>query len=312
MNGVSIADIIVIIFGLSLFEIVSSIDNAVINADVLSGMGQRARHWFLFYGIFTSVFLVRGLLPLLIVYLTNPSVGFIGAFAATFRSSRETIEAIELNKPILLAGGGIFLLFLFLHWLFDQTKYYAFSLERLIHQRYSFWFYSFASVILVFFVWATISPNPIVALGAVIGSSAFFITTGFKENAAKREQELKSSRRLTDISKIIYLEIIDATFSVDGVLGAFAFTISVPLILIGNGIGAFFIRYVTVHGIVAVKKYLYLKNGAMYSIGALGIIMMFESLGMEVRAWVSPLVTFLIIGWFFYLSKKEIPKPNAA
>lgn len=304
----SIVDIIVITLGLSLFEIVSSIDNAVINADVLSGMGQRARRWFLVYGIFTSVFLVRGLLPLVIVYLTNPSVGFVGAFVATFRSSPETVEAIEMNKPILLAGGGIFLLFLFLHWLFDQTKNYAFSLERLIHTRYSFWFYSLASVILVFFVWATISPNPIVALGAVIGSSAFFITTGFKENAAKKEQELKSGHRLTDISKIIYLEIIDATFSVDGVLGAFAFTISVPLILLGNGIGAFFIRYVTIHGIETVKKYMYIKNGAMYSIGALGVIMMLESLGMEVHAWISPIVTFVIIGWFYYLSKKEIPK----
>ncbi len=307
----SALDIVVITLGLSLFEIVSSIDNAVINADVLAGMGERARRWFLFYGILSSVFLVRGLLPLVIVYLTNPSVGFVGAFAATFRSSRETIEAIELNKPILLAGGGIFLLFLFLHWLFDQTKYYAYALERLIHQHYSFWFYSLASVILVFFVWATISPNPVVALGAVIGSSAFFITTGFKENAAKKEQELKSGHRLTDISKIVYLEIIDATFSVDGVLGAFAFTISVPLILLGNGIGAFFIRYVTVHGIATVKKYLYIKNGAMYSIGALGVIMMLESLHVEVHPWVSPIVTFLIIGWFFYLSKKELPKLNA-
>lgn len=308
----SVLDIIVITLGLSLFEIVSSIDNAVINADVLSGMGERARRWFLVYGIFTSVFLIRGLLPLVIVYLTNPAVGFIGAFAATFRSTPDTVEAIEMNKPILLAGGGIFLLFLFLHWLFDQTKNYAYALERLIHQRYSFWFYSFASVILVFFVWATISPNPVVALGAVIGSSAFFITTGFKENAAKKEQELKAGHRLTDISKIIYLEIIDATFSVDGVLGAFAFTISVPLILLGNGIGAFFIRYVTIHGIETVKKYMYIKNGAMYSIGALGVIMMLESLHIEIHPWISPIVTFTIIGWFFYISKKEIPKLNVA
>ena len=74
------------------------------------------------------------------------------------------------------------------------------------------------------------------AFGAVVGSTAFFITHGFKQNAEQREKQLiGNSRGLSDISKILYLEVIDTTFSIDGVLGAFAFTLSVPLILIGNG-----------------------------------------------------------------------------
>ena len=71
---------------------------------------------------------------------------------------------------------------------------------------------------------------------------------------------------LSDWAKILYLEVIDATFSIDGVLGAFAFTLSIPLILIGNGIGALVVRQLTVGNIDRVKRYRFLKNGAMYSI----------------------------------------------
>jgi len=84
-------------------------------------------------------------------------------------------------------------------------------------------------------VYLAINRHPMMALGAVIGSTAFFITHGFKQNAEENEQKLMGSN-MSDVSKIMYLEVIDATFSIDGVIGAFAFTMSVPLILIGNGI----------------------------------------------------------------------------
>jgi hypothetical protein len=60
--------------------------------------------------------------------------------------------------------------------------------------------------------------------------------------------------------------VIDATFSIDGVIGAFAFTMSVPLIIIGSGLGAFVVREMTIRNVDTIKKYLYIKNGAMYSI----------------------------------------------
>ncbi|MGV8171221.1 MAG: DUF475 domain-containing protein, partial [Candidatus Woesearchaeota archaeon] len=110
--------IILTVLGLCLFETISSIDNAVINASVLRTMSARARRWFLLWGILFAVFMVRGLLPWLIVWMTNPSLGPIGAFTASFSNDPRVIEAIELTAPILLMGGGIFLVFLFLHWLF--------------------------------------------------------------------------------------------------------------------------------------------------------------------------------------------------
>ena len=106
-------------------------------------------------------------------------------------------------------------------------------------------------------------------------------------------------------SKIFYLMVIDATFSLDGVLGAFAFTLSVPLILLGNGIGAIVVRQVTVSNIERIKKYVFLKNGAMYSIFVLGIIMLVDAFGGEIPSYVSPLVTFIIIGLFLMKSIKK-------
>jgi len=301
----TISEGIVIVLGLMLFEVISSIDNAVVNADVLATMTPRGRKWFLLYGIIIAVFLVRGLLPLVIVYASNPSVGFVSAFSATFSSSPEVRDTIEAHKPILLAGGGMYLVLLFFNWLFVEPKKYAFFLERHIHTRFSFWFYAAASLVLLAVVWLTIRVNPLIALGAVVGSTAFFITNGFKKNAEEKEKELKHGN-LSDISKILYLEVIDATFSIDGVLGAFAFTISVPLILLGNGIGAFIVRYVTVHGIKWVKKYQYLKNGAMYSIGALGLIMLAESFGVHAAPWIPPAITLIVVTIFFWLSKREL------
>lgn len=102
--------IVLTVLGLCLFEIVNSFDNAIINAQVLSTMSPKARRWFLFWGLFFAVFIIRGLLPWLIVWATVPSVGFFGAFTATFSNDSLVHEAIEKSAPILLAGGGTFLI----------------------------------------------------------------------------------------------------------------------------------------------------------------------------------------------------------
>ena len=303
-----IFSIILIIFGLSLFEIIISVDNAIINAEVLGTMSKKARKWFLLWGIIIAVFIVRGLLPWLIVYLNNTQLGFFGSFMASFSADPEIAKVIEESAPVLLAGGGTFLIFLFFHWLFLETKHYGLVGEEFI-QKQGVWFFAVVSVLLTAIVWQMIKVNPMMAFGAVVGSTAFFITHGFKENAEKAEKDMiEGSSKLTDLSKIFYLEVIDATFSIDGILGAFAFTFSIPLILVGNGIGAFVVRKLTVSNIENVKKYKYLKNGAMYSILALGIIMLADSFGMHIPEWLSPVLTFLIIGFFFWKSYKELKK----
>lgn len=303
--------IILIVAGLCLFEVISSIDNAIINAEVLSTMGERARRWFLIWGLLFAVFLIRGLLPWLIVWLATPGIGPIQALTAAFSSDHRVIEAVEKSAPILLIGGGVFLVFLFFHWLFLETKNFGLPGEKFFY-RNGIWFYSVVSILLAAIVWVALDINPLMAFGAVLGSTAFFITHGFKQNAELREKDLADNKKnLSDISKILYLEVIDATFSIDGVLGAFAFTLSVPLILLGNGIGAFVVREVTIGNIKNIKKYLYLKNGAMYSILFLGIIMLLDSFGFHIPSWVSPVTTFAVVGFFFYKSKVENGKKES-
>jgi hypothetical protein len=298
-----IFSMILIVIGLILFETISSIDNAVINAEVLSTMSQRARRWFLIYGLFIAVFVVRGMLPWLIVWATNPALGPVNAFTATFSDNPDIERAIEESSPFLLVGGGIFLIFLFFHWLFIEAKNYGLRGERFFH-KHGVWFFAVVSIILTVIVYLALKKNPFMALGAVVGSTAFFITHGFKQNAEQAEKELMGGGNMSDWSKILYLEVIDATFSIDGVVGAFAFTLSVPLILIGNGIGAFVVRELTIRNIENVKRYIYLKNGAMYSIFFLGIIMVLDSFGYEIQQWVSPVITISVIGYFFYKSRK--------
>lgn len=221
-----ILTIILIVSGLTLFETVSSIDNAIINAEVLTTMSQKAKRWFLVWGMFIAVFLVRGLLPFLIIWATSPSLGSSGVVTATFSNDPHVTEAVERSAPVLLMGGGVFLLFLFFHWLFLETKNYGLKGERLV-EKY-------------------------------------------------------------------------------GVLGAFAFTLSVPLILLGNGLGAIVVRQLTISNIERVKRYIYLKNGAMYSILALGTIMVLEGFGFHIPPWLSPIVTALAVGYFFLKSHKTL------
>jgi hypothetical protein len=301
MNWFSIT---LVILGLCLFETVSSVDNAIINAEVLSTMGARSRRWFLSWGVLFAVFAVRGLLPFLVVWLSTPGLSPGQAFTASFSSDPRVIEAVHVAAPLLLMAGGVFLIFLFLHWLFLEPKSYGLIGERFFHSQ-GLWFFAVVSLLLSFIVWQALKLNPFLAFAAVLGSTAFFITHGFKENAAIKEKELMKSG-LSDVSKIFYLEMIDATFSIDGVLGAFAFTLSVPLILLGNSLGAILVRNITVSNIQRIKKYRFLKNGAMYSILFLGLIMLLDGFGLRVPEWLSPVTTFLTVGYFFFKSKAAL------
>jgi hypothetical protein len=307
-----ILGILLTILGLAFFETITSIDNAIINAEVLSKMSEKARKWFLVWGIIIAVVCVRGLLPGLILFAANPSLGPVGVVTAMFSSDPAVAHAIEQSSPILLMGGGVFLVFLFFHWLFLEPKHFGLPGEGFIKSQ-GVWFFAIVSVFLMLITWFAISMDPLLAFGAVVGSTAFFIVHGFKQNAELAEKDLleggsSGASSMSDISKLLYLEVIDATFSVDGVVGAFAFTLAIPLILVGNGIGAFVVREFTIRNIENVKKYIFLKNGAMYSILFLGAIMILDGFGYHIPAWLSPIVTFAVVGFFFWKSVVHLKK----
>ena len=307
-----ILEIILITLGLCAFEVISSIDNAVVNADVLHTMkNKKAIKFFLTWGIFFAIFVVRGLLPFAIFYFANADLGIAGAFNAMWSGDPAIMEAIESSAPLLLIGGGMFLLLLFVHWLFMEDKNFGLPHEEPILKFGSVWFYSFAScllpaAIIILNKIAEPSRAIMLILAATIGYCVFFITEGFKDNAELMEERLVESGNggmgMSDWSKVLFLEVIDMTFSFDGVIGAFAFTMSVPLILLGNGLGAIVIRQLTIGNLERIKSYSYLKNGAMYSIGFLGTFMILEALGVHMPSWASPTITFFCIGYFLMKS----------
>lgn len=148
-----------------------------------------------------------------------------------------------------------------------------------------------------------------------IGSATFFILYGLRETAKTSEENMVAGTSgLNDLSKFVYLEVLDATFSFDGVVGAFAFTINLLLILIGMGIGAIVVRELTIKGIDSIGKYKYLKNGALTSMGFLGLFMLIESFGIGITIvhtdnchlppdWVRFLQVSQATGWIYKAEK---------
>lgn len=300
-----IFEIVIILLGLIVFEIVNSLDNAIVNAHILKNMNRVWRKRFITIGIFTSVFLVRFLVPFAILWISSPGIDLSELFSLSLENEAAS-QAMEHSKPLILIFGGVFLLYLYLHWLFIEKKHPLF-LERLLKEQHGVWFFAFASLILIAIMWfAKADPN--MMLAAAIGSTTFFIVYGFKELAEKKERKLMHVGAATGLSMFMYLEVLDATFSFDGVIGAFAFTTNLILIIIGIGIGAIVVRELTIRGIEHVGKYRWLKNGAMTSIGFLGLFMIVESFGFEMPVWIPTVVTFALLGIAFYKSHLLLKK----
>jgi hypothetical protein len=297
---------LIVIIGLCLFEIISSIDNAIVNANILKTMPKKYQQIFLVWGIFFAVFVVRGILPFVIIWIAAPQLSIMQVIGAAFSNNGAVEGYLAASKPLLLLGGGVYLFFVFLSWLFLEEKKYAFFVEGFIH-RQGAWFYAVSSIFTTTIVYLALQRNPMLALAATIGVSAFFITDGFKKNAEEKEKQLLNPA-MSAWSKILYLEALDASFSIDGVIGAFAFTMSVPMIILGNGLGAFVVREFTIKGMNFISKFAYLKNGAMYSVGMLGALMVTESFGQEYPFWVAPLNTGLLLAVFLFLSIKARKK----
>src|SRR3989339_190357 len=161
---------IIVILGLCLFEIISSVDNAVVNAHVLKTMPEKYRKIFLFWGILFAVFVVRGILPFFIVWLANTDLSIAQVWTAVWHNPAEVGEYLEKSKAYLLLGGGIYLFFVFLGWLFLEEKKYAFLVENFLH-RQGFWFYAIASILLTLIIYFALKENPILALSASVGAS---------------------------------------------------------------------------------------------------------------------------------------------
>ncbi len=203
----SLVESILIVAGLIVFEVVNSVDNAIVNASVLKTMNALWRKRFLLIGIFTSVFLVRFILPLIIVWISVPTISGQDLFLAFTGQSQVAADAIEAQKPLILMFGGVFLLYLYVHWLFLEKKEPLF-IERFLKEKHGVWFFALQLYILVIVMYLA-RADSMVMLAAAIGSATFFILYGLKQTAEEGERNLvQGAGSMSNASKFLYLEVL--------------------------------------------------------------------------------------------------------
>lgn len=292
---------------LAALEIALSFDNAIVNANKLEEMTPLWQRRFLTWGILIAVFGMRIVFPLAIVAI----FAWINPFAAMHMALADPDEYSRIighaHGPIS-AFGGTFLMMVALKFFIDEDK--SIDWIEILEKRLRLWGsirgFEIALVLVIVLLISRSLPEYEVApflSSAVMGLLVFTMVDGlgtYLDNVAGSTAQIGAKGGL---GAFLYLEVLDASFSFDGVIGAFALTTNILLIAIGLGIGAMYVRSMTImlveRGTLA--EFRYLEHGAFYSIFALSIIMFLQSL-MHVHELITGGIGMALIGLAFYAS----------
>ncbi|MFI0409845.1 DUF475 domain-containing protein [Actinomadura sp. 3N508] len=293
---------------LAVLEISLSFDNAVVNAKVLDRMSPFWQKIFLTIGIAIAVFGMRLIFPLLIVGVTaklNP----YEAFDLALNDSDRYHQLMEDAYPMIAAFGGMFLMMLFLDFVFEEraNKWLPW-LERPLARigKLDQLAVVVAGGALAFVSWLAADDPGEVMISGVLGMITYILVNGLGElfsGAGEDDDEGEGSEEGAGRSGpsslalatgkagfflFLYLEVLDASFSFDGVIGAFAISTDPIVIALGLGIGAMYIRSLTVFLVRkgTLHEYVYLEHGAHWAIGALAVCML-VSIGHHVPEWIT-------------------------
>lgn len=269
---------------LGVMEVSLSFDNAVVNAAVLKEMDARWRQIFLTVGILIAVFGMRLVFPILIVAVATGQ-GMVEVSRMALDQPEEYSRHLTENHTGIAAFGGMFLLLVFLSFLFDAGKklHWLGPLEGFLARLGKL--DSVAIVIALVVLLLAQSWLPIAETGrltfliAGVSGAVLYVAVSSLDGFFESEEEAHAVEQIAKRSGVmgfVYLEILDASFSFDGVIGAFAITRDVVVIMLGLGIGAMFVRSMTVYLVEkgTLDKFVYLEHGAHYAIGALAFIML--------------------------------------
>lgn len=289
---------------LGVLEISLSFDNAVVNATVLRTMSEVWQRRFLTWGILIAVFGIRFLFPIIIVALAS-GMGFIEVVREAFGNPDLYTHHLENAQVSISAFGGTFLMMVFLKYFMDTEKdeHWVRGLESGLARFGQFEGVQLlvTGILLAALVNYTVAPAEqyTALLAGLVGLLTYLAVDGL--GSLFETDDAASKVGAAGATAFIYLEVLDASFSLDGVIGAFALTKDVVLIAAGLTIGAIFVRSLT---IMMVKKgtleaYRFLEHGAHYGIGALAIIML---LSMNRNIHIPEVVTGLIGAGFIGLA----------
>lgn len=276
---------------LAVLEISLSFDNAIVNANKLKDMTPEWQRRFLTWGILIAVFGMRIVFPLLIVVVAanvGPWTAMVMAASQPDEYSRIMHDA---HLPIA-AFGGTFLMMVALNFFFDHEKdvHWVHWLEEKISRYSSIKGIEIAFVLVVMLVFTRIignsdDPDLGPAAATLFFTSAIwglltFLLVEVVGGVLDKSQEMASGAAKGGLGAFLYLEVLDASFSFDGVIGAFALTHNLFIIAIGLGIGAMYVRSMTIMLVEkgTLTEYRYLEHGAFYAILVLSVIMYVQSL----------------------------------
>ncbi|MEV0735369.1 DUF475 domain-containing protein [Streptomyces sp. NPDC050549] len=315
---------------LAVLEISLSFDNAVVNAGILKKMSTFWQKIFLTVGVLIAVFGMRLAFPVVIVAVTakkNP----IDAVNLALTDKDRYEQLVTDAHPAIAAFGGMFLLMIFLDFIFeDRDIQWLDWLERPLAKLGKVDMLSVCLALIVLlitsFTFATHAHQhggvhadkaQTVLVSGIAGLITYMIVgglSGFFESRleAEEEREREGERSAVVLAgqaaffMFLYLEVLDASFSFDGVIGAFAITNDIVLMALGLGIGAMYVRSLTVYLVRqgTLDDYVYLEHGAHYAIGALAVILM-VTIQYQINEVITGLVGVLLIGWSFWSSVRR-------
>ncbi|MDD5462437.1 MAG: DUF475 domain-containing protein [Methylococcales bacterium] len=288
---------------LGVLEVSLSFDNAVVNASILKRMDERWQRYFLTWGILIAVFGMRLVFPIAIVsYATG--IGFLGVSDMALHDPDTYARHLTDSHVQIAAFGGMFLLMVFFSFIFNENKELHW-LGYIEEKMASFGKLEAIEIILALGLLLTMHnwlPEAIhlkALVAGIYGVMLFVIvdSLGALFEDEEEGEEVSEAIKKGSIMSFLYLEVLDASFSFDGVIGAFAITNDVVIIMLGLAIGAMFVRSLTVYLVRqgTLDEYVFLEHGAHYAIGSLAAIMLI-SMTHHISEVVTGLVGAVLIG----------------
>lgn len=294
---------------LGILEISLSFDNAVVNASVLKRMDDRWQQYFLTWGILVAVFGMRLLFPIVIVAAAT-GIGFMGVTDMALNDPMTYAKHLEASHVQIAAFGGMFLLMVFYSFIFDEARELHW-LGYIEEKMASFGKLEAIEIIMALVPLLIIQnylPEEIrldVLVAGVTGVILFVIVDSLAALFEDEEEgeQVAAVLKKSGIMSFVYLEVLDASFSFDGVIGAFAITQDVVIIMLGLAIGAMFVRSLTVYLVRkgTLDEYVFLEHGAHYAIGVLAGIMLL-SITHHIPEVITGLAGAILIGLSVYSS----------
>ncbi len=295
---------------LSILEVTLSFDNAVINAVKLEKMSDKWRHRFITWGILIAVFGMRLLFPIIVVAAFS-GLTITGVANLALYDVDKYAHYLHMVHAPLVTFGGAFLIMIFLSYFLHAEKevHWITFVEKPLLKLDCVKYIDVVIALTALMILQHFIPEAqkvAVIMAGFTGIILYLVIDSISnllEQISEKKAAVMGGMAKLGFIGFLYLELIDASFSLDGVLGAFAISKDIIIICIGLAIGAMFVRSLTIYMVdmKTLKQYLYLEHGAHWAIGFLAIIM-FISTRVEISEIITGGTGLVIVGSAFVSS----------